>query len=72
MLKDKGFDRLGYQGFSADAGLFYSVIESKGLYQMGSNGFEFTLPSQDDNDNKALRILFDEVDKLLKNNDLLN
>jgi len=67
MLHDKGLDRLGYQGFSADAGLFYSVIESKGLYQMDSNGFKFTLPSHEDEDNKNLRILFDEVDKLLKN-----
>lgn len=67
MLHDKGLDRLGYQGFSADAGLFYSVIESKGLYQMESNGFKFTLPSHEDKDNKTLRILFDEVDKLLKN-----
>ena len=63
MLHDKGLDRLGYQGFSADAGLFYSVIESKGLYQMDSNGFKFTLPSHKDEDNKTLRILFDEVDK---------
>ena len=34
---------------------------------MESNGFKFTLPSHEDKDNKTLRILFDEVDKLLKN-----
>jgi hypothetical protein len=34
MINFKGEKRLGYEGFSADAGLYYSIIEHNNLYQL--------------------------------------
>lgn len=33
MLNRKGVERLGYEGYSADAGLYYSIIQHNNLYQ---------------------------------------
>lgn len=41
MINHKGEPRLGYEGFSADAGLYYSIIEHNNLYQLVEGEWAF-------------------------------
>jgi hypothetical protein len=63
MLAGTGQQRLGYTGFSAAAGLFYSVIEDNNLYQLVGDGWVFNINEQADS---QLAPLWSAADKLFK------
>lgn len=44
MVRRSGEDRLGYTGFSADAGLFHTVIKALGLHVKSGESFKFSTP----------------------------
>lgn len=47
MLSRAGEANLGYQSFSADAGLYYTVIRALGLYREQKDGWRFANPITD-------------------------
>jgi hypothetical protein len=63
MLAGTGQQRLGYSGFSADAGLFYTVIEDNNLYQLVGDEWVFNINEQAES---QLSPLWDVADKLFK------
>ena len=66
MLSNYGEPKLGYVGFSADAGLFYSVIEFNNLYQQDGDGWIFNTKDRSDNLAKYFAPIWDAADSLLK------
>lgn len=65
MLSGSGQPRLGYEGYSADAGLFYSVIENNNVYQWIGNEWIFTTS---DSNEPSLSQLWSSADLLVKKN----
>jgi hypothetical protein len=63
MLSNSGLEKLGYSGFSADAGLFYTVIEDNNLYQLAENEWVFNISDQSIS---QLSPLWEAADKLFK------
>ena len=48
MLQDGSLSKLGYEGYPADAGLYYTVLNESGLHRnRGPNGWGFGKPSKD-------------------------
>ena len=66
MLGKYGEVRLGYSGFSSDAGLFYSVIELNNLYQLVGNEWMFVTTDKDDDWAKHFSPIWEAADNLLK------
>ncbi len=66
MLAGTGQHRLGYSGFSADAGLFYTVIEDNNLYQLVGDEWLFNINEQADS---QLSPLWIAADKLFKDSE---
>ncbi len=66
MLNNNGKPRLGYEGFSADAGLFYSIIEGNNLYQWINDEYIFNTNDREDIFAKYFAPLWEVADKLLK------
>jgi len=66
MINRLGESLLGYEGFSSDAGIFYSVIQHNNLYQL--NGEEWAFITSDTGDllAKQFKPLWDAADSLLK------
>lgn len=67
MLSNYGEPKLGYTGFSADASLFYSVIESNHLYQHNGDRWVFSTSVRDDDLARYFSPIWEAADKLLKN-----
>ncbi len=65
MLNRKGEQRLGYEGYSADAGLYYSIIEHNNLYQLIDNEWTFTT-SDKKSFGKHFSPMWEAADKLFK------
>jgi len=65
MLSGSGKSRLGYEGYSADAGLFYSVIENNNLYQWIGSEWIFTIESSNE---PSFSELWSSADSLFKKN----
>jgi len=68
MLSNYGEPRLGYTGFSADAGLFYSVIEFNNLYEQYGDRWIFNTKNSSDGLAKYFSPIWEAADNLLKNN----
>ena len=66
MINRYGEERLGYSGFSADAGLFYSVIEANHLYQKIKGEWVFTTDDKTDDWAKHFTPIWEAADSLLK------
>jgi len=65
MLSGAGQPRLGYEGYSADAGLFYSVIENSSVYQGIGNDWKFTTDASNE---PSFSELWSSADSLFKKN----
>jgi hypothetical protein len=63
MLSSSGIENLGYLGFSADAGLFYTVIRDNNLYQLAENEWVFNIADQS---TSQLIPLWEAADKLFR------
>lgn len=46
MLKGEGLERLGFEGFPAEAGLFDSILGASKLYRKKNGKFQFSLPEK--------------------------
>ena len=67
MLKRAGEKDLGFEGYPASAGLFYTIIAENGLYQNVKGSYIFTVSDRNHFFGKSLSPLWEEADKLLKN-----
>lgn len=67
MLSNYGEPKLGYTGYSADAGLFYSLIEFNNLYQKDGDRWVFNTKDTSDVLAKYFFPIWDAADNLLKN-----
>jgi len=66
MINRQGESLLGYEGFSADAGLFHSIIRQNNLYQWIGDNWIFTTSNSADNLAKKFLPLWLAADSLLK------
>ncbi len=58
MMKSADEENLGYKSFSADAGLYYTLLRSTGLHGKGSDSWTFQAPSESiDADGRAESLL---------------
>lgn len=65
MINRKGEQRLGYEGFSADAGLYYSIIEHNNLYQLVDGEWTF-ITTDKKSFGKHFSPMWEAADKLFK------
>ena len=68
MLGKYGEPRLGYEGFSSDAGLYYSIIEANQLYQWIDGAYVFSTQDSKSIFGKYFSPLWSAADKLFKGN----
>ena len=68
MVLREGEKRLGIVGFSAEGGLFVSLLEATGLYQKTKDGWCFVAPRPDDNGAHNLEPTWRKATNLLKTN----
>ena len=66
MLSRYGEEKLGFSGSSAEAGLFYSVIEPTHLYKLIGDKWLFITKDEKDSSTLNLQPIWDEADNLLK------
>jgi len=66
MLGNYGEPRFGYEGFSSDAGLYYSIIEANELYQWVDGEYIFSTKDSNSGLNKYFSPLWKAADKLFK------
>ncbi len=66
MLNKNGEENLGYEGYPASAGLFYTIILKNGLYQKVNNNYIFTVTDINHVFGKSMQPLWMAADKLLK------
>jgi hypothetical protein len=66
MINRQGESLLGYEGFSSDAGIFYSVIQHNNLYQLNGEEWAFITSDIGDPLAKQFKPLWDAADLLLK------
>ena len=66
MINRQGEPSLGYEGFSSDAGLFYSIIQQNNLYQFIGDTWAFHTLDMDDGLQKQFSPLWEAADNLLK------
>ena len=66
MINRQGEPSLGYEGFSSDAGLFYSIIQQNNLYQFIGDTWAFHTLDMDDVLQKQFSPLWEAADNLLK------
>jgi hypothetical protein len=71
MLKEESNSALGYEGYPADAGLYYTVLRSSGLhaYRSRLGGWRFGKPTKGGNlvVGQSYQALWSETEKLFKN-----
>ena len=68
MLSHYGEPKLGYTGFSADAGLFYSVIDNNHLYQQDGERWVFSTKVKDGDLANHFAPIWEAADTLLQEN----
>ena len=68
MLGNYGVPRLGYEGFSSDAGLYYSIIEANQLYQWVDGAYTFSTQDSKSGFSSYFSPLWKAADKLFKGN----
>lgn len=73
MLKNASTSKLGYEGFPADAGLYYTVLNTPGLHMnRGRLGWGFGKPKDDGTTGSSYLELWSHTEKLFKQaNDLI-
>lgn len=69
MLRNYGQEKLGYEGFSSDAGIFYSIIDGNNLYHSVDDKFVFNISNHDAVFAKYFSPLWETFEKLLKSNE---
>jgi len=68
MLQDANQSRLGYEGYPADAGLYYTVLHDSGLHmKRGPLGWAFGKPKDDDGKGGSYQHLWATTEDLFKN-----
>ena len=66
MINRQGEPSLGYEGFSSDAGLFYSIIKNNHLYQSINDEWKFNTSPNEGILEQQFAPLWEAADKLLK------
>lgn len=66
MVTRQGEERLGMEGFPAQAGLFMSLIAKTGLYRRGRSGWKFQVPGTNGVDPAGLAPLWRATDDFLR------
>lgn len=67
MLQDGSLSKLGYEGYPADAGLYYTVLNEPGLHKnRGPNGWGFGKPTKDKLPGSTFIELWDKTEKIFK------
>lgn len=59
MVLNEGMPRLGIEGFSAEGGLFASILESTGLYRKDGEAWRFCAPASGNADTSRLYPIWD-------------
>ena len=68
MLKEGGLSKLGYEGYPADAGLYYTVLNTPGLHMnRGRLGWGFGKPKDDGETGSTYLELWYHTDEIFKN-----
>jgi hypothetical protein len=68
MLKEAGMSKLGYEGYPADAGLYYTVLNTPGLHMnRGRLGWGFGKPKDDGETGSTYLELWYHTDEIFKN-----
>jgi len=68
MLQDGNLSRLGYEGYPADAGLYYTVLHDSGLHmKRGPLGWAFGKPKVDDGKGGSYQRIWATTEDLFKN-----
>jgi hypothetical protein len=68
MLQDASLSKLGYEGYPADAGLYYTVLHDSGLHmKRGPLGWAFGKPRVDDGKGGSYQRLWAKTEDLYKN-----
>ena len=68
MVLNEGEESLGIEGFPAEGGLYFSLLESTGLHQATKEGWRFVSPDEKDGDPCYLEPLWKVGRELLKAN----
>lgn len=63
MFENIGQENLGFDNYSAEAGLFYTILKAHNLYQKNKENYEFTIPKKDND----FYELWQATDELFKN-----
>jgi hypothetical protein len=67
MMKDEHLPKLGYEGYSSDAGLYYTVLNNSGLHsERVQNRWTFGAPHEDHGIGSSFRPLWILTDDLVK------
>ncbi len=67
MLQDGALSKLGYEGYPADAGLYYTVLNEPGLHKnRGPNGWGFGKPTKDKLPGSTFIELWDKTEEIFK------
>jgi hypothetical protein len=70
MLKEGGVSKLGYEGYPADAGLYYTVLNTPGLHMnRGRLGWGFGKPKDDGETGSTYLELWYHTDEIFKNSE---
>jgi len=70
MLKDGGISKLGYEGYPADAGLYYTVLNTPGLHMnRGRLGWGFGKPKDDGETGSTYLELWYHTEEIFKNSE---
>ena len=68
MLQDDSLPKLGYEGYPADAGLYFTVLNESGLHRnRGPNGWGFGKPSKDKLPGSTFFDLWMKTEEIFKN-----
>lgn len=67
MIKEEGVERLGFDGFPAEAGLFDSILGASSLYRKENGKFQFSLPENKRDELNVLPV-FEGALALIKRN----
>jgi hypothetical protein len=70
MLKNSSVSKLGYEGFPADAGLYYTVLNTPGIHMnRGRLGWGFVKPRDDGSIGSSYLELWSQIEIIFKNAD---
>lgn len=68
MLQDSSLSKLGYEGYPADAGLYYTVLHDSGLHMnRGRLGWAFGKPKDDGSNGSSYQSLWIQTEEIFKN-----